>query len=110
MKLSRLTLDLDVLQLIVATMMMSGIDDRERRSQKRQQKTERRERTTTYIDEKHEFRSKSETGVSALVSLFGSCYSNRFMYSRGCDQLLFYVPLSKVETYTTFALPPWWWT
>ena len=35
-------------------------------------------RTTTYIDEVHEFRSKSESGVSAVVSLFNSCYSNRF--------------------------------
>jgi hypothetical protein len=70
MRLSRLTLDLDVLQSIFSTMMMSGIDDRERRSEWRRRKKERRERTTTYIDEKHEFCSKSKCGVSADIFVY----------------------------------------
>jgi len=46
---------------------VSAINDRERRCHRQQQTTERRQRAATYIDENHDFRWKSEIGVSAGV-------------------------------------------
>jgi hypothetical protein len=55
---------------MVAMMMMSGIDDRERRRERQRRKKQKRQRATTYIDEKHEFRSKSKSGVSADIFVY----------------------------------------
>jgi hypothetical protein len=50
--------------------MMSGIINKERRSQQQQRKTLRRQTAAAYIDENHDYRSKSENGVSAGVFIY----------------------------------------
>jgi hypothetical protein len=87
---------------------VSAINDRERRNQQQKQTTERRQRAATYIDENHDFCSKSEIGVSAVCSFcsfirFVECTHVVVAYCR------FLLVLSKVEAYRTVALVPWWW-
>ena len=82
---------------------VSANNDRERRSQQQKQTTERRQRAATYI-ENHDFRLKSESGVSAVCSFiqFVECTHVVVAYCR------FLLVLSKVEAYRTVALVPWW--